>query len=267
MTRLLLTSLIVLMCTVSTQSRYSYQINQLKIPFKGKFFTTDALGNVFLANRDNSIVKYDKAGNVKARVNFKIYGEISRLDVSNPFEIYAYYRDQQTVLILDNLLSILSTIDLNDMSTGEISATCRSFDNGLWFFDAGNMRLKKTDKGLNLKQEGLPFATWTSDKWNPIQMLDNEKHLFILDSTRGVAVFDIFANYYKTINIKGLRDFQVRKNQLYFYQDSLLQRYDFTFLNFDTLYKDASCNNIRFDANQLYTWKQDTVYILPTWKK
>ena len=234
-----------------------------KVEFSGKFFTTDNLGNLFLVTRDNSIVKYDQTGAVKARVNFKIYGEISQLDVSNPFEIYAYYRDQQTVSILDNLLSLHSTISLNGVSTGEISSACRSFDNGLWYFDAGNMKLRKTDKSLNTKQEGLPFATWTNLVWNPKQMLDNEKYLFVNDSSQGIAVFDVFANYFKTIPITGINDFQVKKNEVYFYQDSLLQRYNFNYRRYDTLLYQPGCKNLRIDAGNLFRWQNDTMYVEP----
>ncbi|MBI1305190.1 MAG: hypothetical protein GC181_01095 [Bacteroidetes bacterium] len=235
----------------------------LKVPFRGKFFTTDNLGNLFLVGRDNSIVKVTKDGKTSARVNFKIYGNLEQLDVTNPFEIYAYYRDQQTVLILDNLFNQLGVISLNNQSTGEITAACRSFDNGLWYFDAGNTKIIKTDKSLNKKIESLPFSSWTNESWSPVNILDNEKNLFVNDSTKGIAIFDVFANYYKTIDIKGLRNFQVKKDQIFYFDGEYFQSYDFKFFKIDTILQNNSCKDIRMDGENLYLWQRDTIFIKP----
>ena len=231
------------------------------MPFSGKFFTTDNLGNLFLVNTDNSIIKIDKNGVQKAIANFKIQGSISQLDVSNPFEIYAYFRDQQTILILDNQLSQRASISLNDVSTGEITSACRSFDNGLWYFDAGNMKLFRADKSLANKLESLPMATWTSESWSPSQMHDNDKNLFMLDPNIGIAIFDIFGTYYKTIKIKGLQDVQVKKNLLYFYQGDHFQRFDFKFRHYDTLLDLPKAKMVRLDADCVFEWRSDSVFV------
>lgn len=233
------------------------------VPFKGKLFTTDNLGNLFLVYHDNSVVKYNKSGVKQAWLNSKILGDLSQLDVSNPFEIYAWYRDQQTLLILDNLLSIRATINLSELRTGEISSVCRSFDNGIWFFDAGNTKLFKSDKSVYEKQVSLPFASWTSARWLPFQMLDNDKNLFVHDSLNGIAVFDVFANYYKTVSITGLKDFQVKKSSIFYFKDQFLQQHDIKWLNTDTLYFDVEAKSIRLDGDLLFNWKRDSIFVYP----
>jgi hypothetical protein len=235
--------------------------NPVALPFNGKFFTTDNLGNLFLINKDNSITKYDKNGVKKAIANFKIQGNISQLDVSNPFEIYAYFQDQQTVLILDNQLSKRATIPLNNISTGEITAACRSFDNGIWYFNSGNMKLYRTDKTLSNKKESLPMASWTSESWAPTQLLDNVKNLFMHDPKIGIAVFDVFGNYHKTIQIQGLSDLQVKGDNLYFLQNGYYQRFDFKFRSYDTLFHMPESKTIRMETGQLFEWKSDSIYI------
>ncbi|MFT5725245.1 MAG: hypothetical protein ACI9JN_002369, partial [Bacteroidia bacterium] len=168
------------------------------VPFSGNFFTTDNLGNLFLIQSDNSIEKYDSDGKLLTVGNFKIYGTLSQLDVSNPFEIYGYYADQQTLLVMDNMLNIRAEISMSDISTGEVSAAARSFDNGIWYFDASSMKLLKAGKNLKTQIEGVPMGTWTTEVWRPTQILDNEKNIFVHDSSNGICLFDVFGNYYKS---------------------------------------------------------------------
>lgn len=234
---------------------------QATIPFKGKFFTTDNLGNLFLIGKDNSIEKYTADGKLQTVANFKIYGNLSQLDVTNPFEIYAFYYDQQTLLILDNMLSLRAEISLSDVSNSEISAAARSFDNGIWYFDASSMKLFKTNKSLETKVESVPMATWTKQDWYPHQILDNDKNIFVNDSTNGISIFDVFGNYYKTLDIMGLNDFQVKKNKVFFFKDQYLQSYDFKLFRTDTLAFDSLARHIRIENNTLYSWRNDSLYI------
>jgi hypothetical protein len=237
-------------------------LNDAVIPFSGKFFTTDNLGNVFLIQNDNSIEKYSPDGTLTTVGNFKIYGNLSQFDVTNPFEIYGYYADQQILLILDNMLNIRAEIDMTDVSTGEISAAARSFDNGIWYFDASSMKLLKAGKNLETKIEGVPMGTWTTDVWKPTQILDNEKNIFVHDSSNGVCLFDIFGNYYKSIDIKGLSDFQVKKNKFIYFKDNRLISYDYKFFRTDTLFTATNAVNIRTDNRAIYCWENDSLKII-----
>lgn len=231
------------------------------VPFSGQFFTTDNLGNLFLVQKDNSIEKYNAQGQKTSLANFKIYGNLSQLDVSNPFEIYAYYHDQQILLILDNQLSLRAEIDMTEVSTGEVSAAARSFDNGIWYFDASSMKLLKANKKLEHKIEGAPMGTWTRETWNPQQILDNEKNVFLHDSIRGICIYDVFGNYYKTLEFKGLNDIQVKKNTVIYFTENRLLRYDFKRFNTDTLAQDSLAKMMRYEQNTLYSWKNDSIYI------
>lgn len=232
------------------------------LPFSGKFFTTDNLGNVFLVKLDNSIEKYGANGKRLTVGNFKIYGNISQLDVSNPFEIYAYYADQQTLLILDNMLNVRAEINMTDISTGEVSAAARSFDNGIWYFDASSMKLLKAGKNLKTQIDGVPMGTWTTDVWKPTQILDNEKNIFVHDSSNGICLFDVFGNFYKSIDERGLVDFQVKKSKLIYYKAPHLIRYDYKLFNYDTLYIEKNARNIRTENNTIFCWKNDSLRII-----
>ena len=248
---------------IATPENTSDRHQVRKLPFKGKQFTTDNLGNIFLVQQDNSIDKFDSKGVKQASVNFKIYGDLTHLDVSNPFELYAFYRDQQTLLILDNMFNIRSEIVMNDLTPGEVSVAGRSFDNGIWYFDASSKRLLKADKNLQKRIEGVPLATFTTENWQPQHLLDNEFQVVTYDSSNGFCLFDVFGNYYKTLDIKGLSDFQLKDSKLYYFQNSNLIRYDYKLFKTDTLATAPNAINARIESKATYIWANDTIYINP----
>jgi hypothetical protein len=234
----------------------------VKIPFAGNSFTTDNLGNVFVIGHDNSITKYSPSGQELALANFKIYGNISQLDASNPFEIYVFYRDQQTLLILDNMLSLRAEIAMSDVSASEVSAAARSFDNGIWYYDASTIRLYKVDKSLEPQIESSPLASFLlNEEWLPHQLLDNGQQVFAVDSLNGVAVHDVFANFQTVINTTGIKEVQSKKEAIIYYKPPHLLHYNYRFLKTDTLHTDSNATNMRFESPNLYLSKNDTIYI------
>jgi hypothetical protein len=222
------------------------------IPFEGEYFTADNLGNLFLVSDRNDLIKVNAKGEVLAKVNFKVYGKLESLDVSNPFELYAFYKEQQFVLILDNMLSVLAKLDLSDVSNGEVTSVCRSYDNQLWLYDASRTKLMKYDKTLNVTEESLPFATWSSQRWNPHFMIDNEQHVLLLDSNQGVVVFDAFGNYFKRIQFLKKPDIQVEASKVYYRSDSLIVGYDYKLFNSDTARVPFPFSQYRITKNRLY---------------
>jgi hypothetical protein len=231
------------------------------LPSSGEHFTTDNLGNLFVIRKDNSIEKYDLNGQLNAKVNFKLQGNLTQFDASNPFELYAFYRDQQVLMVLDNLLSLITQMNFSDLSTGEISAACRSFDNGAWFFDSGEMKLKKMDKNGTVQLESLPFGTWTKKDWYPTRILDNDKYIFVYDPINGLALFDVFANYYKTVDLNQALDFQVKNNQIVYFNSPFLKSFNFKLLKTDTLYSSPRAKLVRNETNLFFIQTADSIVV------
>ena len=59
----------------------------------------------------------------------------------------------------------------------------------------------------------------------PTFIYDNDERLFLNDSTLGILVFDVFTNYIKTLPIKGIVDFKILGDDLYFTKNKELYNY------------------------------------------
>jgi hypothetical protein len=80
-------------------------IDTIKAP-AGSIISSDNLENLYIITPTNDIIKYNKNGIKLATANFKVLGNISSIDASNPFEIYVFYRDQNKIIFLDNMLNM-----------------------------------------------------------------------------------------------------------------------------------------------------------------
>jgi len=87
------------------------------------------------------------------------YGKISHIDTYNNLKTLLYYNKTNTVIVLDNRLGEISTIDFNKLLDFKIvSHISNANNNSFWLFNENNLRLELFDYS-NLK---------TITKTNPI---------------------------------------------------------------------------------------------------
>jgi hypothetical protein len=232
--RLLL--LVLAIVLVSSSLRTEEPIN-IEFPNGIRLVQLDNLLNTYIVKEDNSIVKLNKEGQIVTSNNFKSYGNLSHIDVSNPFMLYLYYRDQNALLITDNFFNIRSTIKLDQLSSDNIMALGRSVDDGIWIFDQNDYQLEKYNQSLELQQISGNVMSWLRVEPDFNFLIAENKYVYLNSPSAGILVFDQFANYYKTIPIKTKNGFQVQDGKILYQLDSLFLRYDPKFLSTDTLLK------------------------------
>lgn len=192
---------------------------------KGSAITTDNLENLYVITPTNDIIKYSRAGKKLATANFKVLGNISSIDVTNPFEIYVFYRDQNKIVFLDNLLNSRGEVDMEDIGVSQIACMGRSSDNQIWLFDMADLKLKKYSKDLKLVIESASFSTFSiGSDINPVMIRDINSAVFILDQNM-VLEFDIFANFSRIKLIDTIQSFQYINDKIVFLKHNRIHAY------------------------------------------
>src|SRR5512139_994998 len=98
-------------------------------------FAADNLDNLYLLNSTDQLKKINEKGDSVAIFNnIRKYGKVAQIDVSNPLRVLLYYKDFSTVVVLDRLLNIRSTIDFRKQDIFQVQAVCLSYDNGIWLY-------------------------------------------------------------------------------------------------------------------------------------
>jgi hypothetical protein len=191
-----------------------------------KYMQTDRLGNVFVVSKTNQLYKYNSQGKLLSTLNYKYLGNISSVDPTNPLEVYVFYKELNMVLFLDNNLAYRGELNLSDYGIIQAAAIARSYDNGIWVFDIGDMQLKKMNKAGEILQQSGNVRQFMQQPSVPSYIIDDNNRVYINDPTNGVLVFDIFANYKRTLNIKSASDFKIIKDDIFFESKGALVKYN-----------------------------------------
>ncbi len=199
------------------------------IPFTNAGLTTDRFGNAYIIV-ENQLLEYDSSGNPKANYAEAGSGKLTSVDASNPLKIVLFYRDFARIQVLNNKLSIESTIELRNTGIMQPLVACQSFLDGYWIFDQQDFSLKKIDLNLRLIYQSGNMNQSLGYSLQPESITEANESVYMNNPATGILVFDKFGNYYKTIPITGITSFQVIEKNLLYLKDNKLNRFDFTSL-------------------------------------
>ena len=132
-------------------SLLSFKTDSVKwvIKQKGDIVSVDKLGKVYQVT-DNAVVKYTTEGKKVANYSILNNGEITLIDTKNPLQSLLFFKQQQDVIILDNMLGEANSFNLSNYFEW-IDLVCTSNrDNALWLYNISNQELIKTDINLNV---------------------------------------------------------------------------------------------------------------------
>jgi hypothetical protein len=228
-------------------------------------FTVDNLDNVYILNRRNQVKKVDAKGDSVAIFNdVRKFGKASLIDVSNPLKVLLYYKDFSTVLMLDRFLNVRNTIDLRKENILQVKAIGQSYDNKIWLYDELDNKLKKVDEAGKLLQETPDFRFLLNKAPVPLKLYDEDKHVYLYDSTAGIYVFDYFGTLINNIMIQHWQNLKVAGKYIYGSKADRLYRYNIEDFQYDEwklpsqLIKSRSFN---FTSSRLYALKDDGIEV------
>ena len=231
---------------------------------KAKAFTTDKLGQLYLVTEKNEVIKYDPNGVEMFRFNNNRLGNLQHIDATDPFNVLLYYSDYLTVITLDRTLNQTLDFDLINLNLLEVKAIGMSNDNNVWLYDEVTFKLRKVDRKGQVLIESDQLNTRLFYTPNPNFILERENTVYVNNPETGILVFDIYGKYIKTLDFKGLDDFQVFNKQLIFREGEKLQSFYLQPLVLQTLELPSGTekeDKIRIQKNRLFVKKEDQVMI------
>jgi len=223
------------------------------IPIQGKYISTDQLGHAYVITNDNDVVKFKSTGEEVFRFSDNTFGNIEMMDASNPMQIILYYADYLLVRTLDRTMNVSGQYDLSNLNFLMPPVVCASNDNNIWVFDSDNQQLLKVNRDAKILFKSNDLRLLRKQFMQVQKMQNQDDKLYLLDSEKGILVFNLFGRYLETIDIKGIEDFQIIKNQLFYKKENVFHQF-----NLQT--KQHLSRNIAKEC--MIRIQQDKIYIL-----
>jgi hypothetical protein len=188
-------------------------------------FYIDRLENYYF-QKNNAITRTDKNFREIASYDYKGFGNISFVDVSNPFKTLIFYKDLNRLVYLDNYMAELrAPILLDDLQLYNVDAACNSSQGGFWVYDSQNTQAVLVNSDLTKVQQGVNLYSLVESS-SAKSILESNNFLFLLFESGQVIILDKFGSFYKNINYLNVRYFDVFNDIAYFVNDSELTIYN-----------------------------------------
>ncbi|GAA4297419.1 hypothetical protein [Aestuariibaculum suncheonense] len=148
--------------------------------------------------------------------NFQL-GNITSVNTFNPLKINLFYKDFNTVVILDNRMAEISKIDFNALEEQKyITHVSTGYDNTLWVFNQNNQQLELFDYNTETTRvTSMPIQSPVLDiksNYNTCWVL-TEKYLY---------VYNYFGSLVKKIKNKGYTTFEQSNANIILKKDNSL---------------------------------------------
>ncbi len=164
------------------------------------FVGADELGNLFYLENE---AFYRKSGQRVFSFSNVDLGEISAVDVGNPFKILLLYRDFNSVLILDNNLNELSQrLDFTgETQFNNVLFVGNSSQNNIWLFADDNKLHLYNYETLSEELQTQAMTFYEKD-FRALGLASTFKRVYIQSETEALE-FNEYGNYVQTYPVEG----------------------------------------------------------------
>lgn len=211
---ILLLTLLHIGCLQSQEINLSLKL-QKELPGKFNQFRVDELGSIYVLSSTGQIKKYNPNLDSLAVFNdVKRYGQLYSILTENPLRTILFFKNFNTVLLLDRMMQMVQKIDFRKLSLFQVNAIAPSYDNRLWIFDQQNGKIKKINFDGSLVFESTDLRLVFTGELHPFKMIEHQGSLYLLDSINGVYQFDYYGGFKKKLSYPHTLDIESWGNTL-----------------------------------------------------
>lgn len=175
--------------------------------------SVDSKGFFYVGTSSGSIIRYDINGEEDEYFSELNNSSVTNIQAWNRLKVFSFFREQQTVSILDRFTTTPKNIYLRDLQLQYAWLFAPGIDNSYWALSAELKELiKYDDQNLNILFR-IPLKN--NIKINNASFLRAYKNLLLLvDEQTGVWVFDQYGDFRGVISEKGIKQIEIKNNLL-----------------------------------------------------
>lgn len=175
---------------------------------QAQVLSTDKLKQIYYVSPRQVLYKCNEEGKVFFEFSNRYLGTLSKVDVSDPFDILLYYPDYQTILFLDRTLNMTADIRLKAEQFPLPALVAVGRDRQVWIYDAALNTLNRMDRQGNIKSSSQDLSLLLGRRFVPNQLVCNERGVYLIDPEQGVLSFDLFTQFQSFLPLAGIEQVQ-----------------------------------------------------------
>ncbi len=184
-------------------------VHSHQIPINATKIWADHLSQIYVVDETNELINMNIQGQELFRFNNNTQGDLTTLDHTNPLTLLLYYKDFQTIILLDRTLNEQSRLNLLPLNIPFVSAVGLSNDNQIWIYDETSFKLKKINQEGEMLAESADISLLLRTVISPKQIVALGNWVFLNDPSKGIFIFDQFGQYHQTILEREVASIQV----------------------------------------------------------
>ncbi len=198
------------------------------------------------------------------RYNNNFLGDLSHIDVTDPFNILLYYSEFLTAITLDRTMSKTGEFNFTNLNLTQVKAIGTSNDNNVWLYDEITFKLLKVDRNGAILRNSVDLNLQMNYTSKPTFIIERENNVYLNDPNFGILIFNIFGEYDSLLELKDIDHFQIFDNQLIYKKGNQLLSYHLQSFNQKAIPLPIRLNNsdkVLVQQNRLFVRKTNSVDI------
>lgn len=186
-------------------------------------WVVDVLENIYIS--DNGLInKFDSSGVLWFSQSIKSLGNTTQLIPVNSMKLIHFSEEQQTLCYFDNTLTSMNEcVDLTDQDVISAELVCGSSQpNKVWVLDNLNSTLNLLSLDKLRQTQEVKNLRGVLDLDEVTQIKERFNRLFLLDKSKGVYVFDLYATLIQFIPGESIQQLEAFENTLFTVHGNLL---------------------------------------------
>ncbi len=237
-------------------------ILEKKISFPSVTFEVDRFGDFYGVN-NNTFFKI--SNNTSERINYSnnLLGKPQQIDVRNPLQLILYYKNNNTLIYLNNTLDeIRSPISLDDLEFYNSGLICSSNLGGIWFYDHFKKRLYYINKYLEIEIESVDLETIIQKIDAPNYLIESQSKVYLNIPNKSILEFNQNGELISKINILTQKVIAVQnENIFYLHADSLGSYHILTKNNYIVPLPENNFSDIKIQNKKIYIFMDNSLSI------
>jgi hypothetical protein len=165
------------------------------------FYGVDSFGNLYYSTNN---VLFKKTATKTYQYTNLALGSIGSVSIYNPLELVVFYKDFNSVIILDNTLNEIQKIAFLDKN---ISLVAKASKNELWLFNTDTQLLEL----YNYKAKTVVAQSQPRSLLDPKKLQGNANNVWIKTKDNYLKQFNIYGTEVESIN-KKIDAFSISKS-------------------------------------------------------